>query len=88
MRILTTNTFIIKTKYGLKSLTIKNLKTSLFTLQHLLEANEDSFITDSLQVSYVDNFHLMIATTQHEQEDEEANYETSILMMKIYIADV
>jgi hypothetical protein len=30
----------------------------------------------------------MIATTQHEQEDEEANYETSILMMKIYIADV
>ena len=41
-RILTTNSYIIKTKQnGLNLLTIKNLKNSLYSIQNLLEAKEE-----------------------------------------------
>ena len=67
-RILTTNTFIIKTyKNGIKILTIKNLKTSEFSLQDLLDAKDTDWnTTDSLQVQYVANSHLVIAAAQNE----------------------
>ena len=70
-RVLTTNTYIIKTeKNGLKLLSIKNLKTSKFLLQDLLKAAEEDKwnYTCSLQVSYVTDSHLMIITTQNEEE--------------------
>lgn len=54
------------------SLTIKNLKELQFQLQQLLKVQEDCWVnnTDSLQVSYVDNSHLVIATTQNEKAYE------------------
>jgi hypothetical protein len=88
-RVLTTKTFIIKTeKNGLKLLSIKNFKTSNFSLQDLLQAAEEDEwnYTCSLQVSYVADSHLMIITTQNEEEG--FDYKRSILFMKVDIAEV
>ena len=88
-RVGNTNTYIIKTKKnGLKLLTIKNLKTAQFSLQHLLEAKEEVYwtYTDSLQVSYAPNSHIVIATTQNERQLGEDN--RSILLMKVSNADI
>ena len=66
-RSLTTNTYIIKTENGLQLLTIKNLKNSFFSLKHLLEADDIGVHnkTESLQVSFLANSDLVIATTQN-----------------------
>lgn len=53
-RMLNTNSYIIKTKEnGVQKLTIKNLKNSDFSLQHLFEAKNEGVLNnpDSLQVS-------------------------------------
>jgi hypothetical protein len=87
-RILNTNTFIIKTLWnGLKSLTIKNLIKSEFSVKNLLEAKEDSWNnTASLQFSNAPNSHLMIATTQNEEVKAGSKLKRSIVLMKINIA--
>lgn len=89
-RILTTNTYFIKTyKNGLMSLTIKNLKDSQFSLEHFIEEKDEKDVghTDSLQISYVDNSHLVIATT-HNEKVEWNKFKRSILVMKVNIASI
>lgn len=90
-RSLTTNTYIIKTEKGLKLLTIKNLKNSFYSLKQLLEADDKGVHnkTDSLQVSYLSNSHLVIATTQYEKVVKPLFLKKrSIISMKVNLADV
>ena len=56
-------------------------------MKHLLEAKEGiETFTDSLQVSYVANSNILIATTQN--ECEAGDIEKSILLMKVDLAEI
>ena len=50
------------------------------------EKDESSILTDSLQVTYVTNSHLVIATTQN--EDELKEYKRSIVLIKFDFAEI
>jgi hypothetical protein len=64
-RVITTNNYLIKTYEGVKVVTINDLMTSKFSVQHLLDAKEDGWnFTDSLQLQ-ITNSHITIATTQN-----------------------
>ena len=56
-------------------------------MKNLLDAKEACWaLTDSLQVSYVTNSHLVIATTQIKQTKKQDKFKRSIIFMKVNIA--
>ena len=81
---MTTNNYVIKTRNeGLKVVTINELESFKFSLQHLLDAKEDGVnITDSLQLQ-IAHSHITIATTQNEEVD--SKIKSSIKLMKVPI---
>jgi hypothetical protein len=84
-RVLTANTFIIKTGKGLEVVTIKDLDSFKFSVQHLSNAEEFVWnFTDSLQLQ-IDYSHIMIATTLNEKFGDG---KSSIKLMKIPIAEL
>ena len=79
-RVLTTNNYIIKTENdGVKVVTINDLESLKFSVQHLLEARELFNYSDSLQLQ-ITNSHIMIATT-HNPSDQ-----SKIKLMEVPIA--
>jgi hypothetical protein len=63
-KVKTTNIYIIKTRiYGVKVLTIDDLKTHQFSLKLLFEAKEDyMYIADSLQIQITPSDIVIAAT--------------------------
>jgi hypothetical protein len=84
-RVLAANIFIIKTGKGLELVTINDLDSLKFSVQHLLDAEEFVWnFTDSLQLQ-IDYSHIMIATTQNEKFGDG---KSSIKLMKVPIAEL
>ena len=82
-RVITTNNYLIKTNEGVKVVTINDLMQLKFSVQHLLDAKEDSWnYTDSLQLQ-ITNSHITIATTQNEWVDSKTK--SIIKLMKVPI---
>ena len=83
-RVITTNNYVIKTDEGVKVVTINELESFKFSVQHLLDAKEDLVnFTDSLQLQ-ITHSHITIATTQNEEVDE-GKYKSCIKLMKVPI---
>ena len=82
MRIITANSYIIKTEnQGVKVLTIDDLKSQQFSLKLLIEAKEDYWnYTDSLQLQITPS-DIVIATTQN--KDFGSTYKRSVKVMKV-----
>jgi hypothetical protein len=84
-RVLTANTFIIKTGKGLEVVTINDLDSLKFSVLHLLDAEESVWnFTDSLQLQ-IDYSHIMIAATLNEKFGDG---KSSIKLMKVPIAEL
>ena len=83
----TANTYVIKRRKGLEIVTIKELESLQFSVQHLLDAYE-SFgnCSDSVQLQITPQSHIMIATTQNDRID--SKLEGSIKLMKVPIAEM
>jgi hypothetical protein len=82
---MTSNNFIIRTyKEGVKLLSINDLTSSKFELQHLLDTKKDGY-TDSLQVKITDS-HIIIAATSNDLVDDE--WKSSIQVRKVAIAEI
>jgi hypothetical protein len=81
-RVLTTNSFIVKTgEGGVKILTIEDLETKKFSLKLLLEAKDPWNSTESLNLQ-ISPSGIVIATTQNERVDVFTN-KRSVKVMKI-----
>jgi hypothetical protein len=81
-RVLTTNSFIVKTgEGGVKILTIEDLETKKFSLKLLLEAKDPWNSTESLNLK-ISPSGIVIATTQNERVDVFTN-KRSVKVMKI-----
>jgi hypothetical protein len=81
-RVLTTNSFIVKTgEGGVKILTIEDLETKKFSLKLLLEAKDPWNSTESLNL-HISPSGIVIATTQNERVDVFTN-KRSVKVMKI-----
>jgi hypothetical protein len=82
-RVITTNNYLIKTyKEGVKVVTINDLMSGKFSVQHLLDAIDGSNLTDSLQVQ-ITHSHITIAATQNEKVNGKWNH--CIKLMKVPI---
>jgi hypothetical protein len=85
-RVMNTNSYILRTRgiEGLKLLTISDLESKKFTIQQLLDYENDcDNLTESLQV-LVTPSQIIIAVAQNELE--EIGYKGSIKLMKVAIA--
>ena len=81
-RVLTTNSFIVKTgEGGVKILTIEDLETKKFSLKLLLEAKDPWNSTESLNLQ-ISPYGIVIATTQNERVDVFTN-KRSVKLMKM-----
>jgi hypothetical protein len=79
------NNFIIRTyEEGVKLLSINDLTSSKFSLQHLLHTEWGGY-TDSLQVQITDS-HIIIAATSNEWVGD--GCKSSIKVMKVPIAEI
>lgn len=84
-RVLTTNSFLIKTgEGGVKVLTIDDLKSKKFSLKLLLEAKDPWNSTESLHLQ-ITSSEIVVATTQNERLDVFA-CERSVKVMKMKVA--
>ena len=82
-RVITTNSYLIKADKGVKVVTINDLMSGKFSVQHLLDAKDGWNLTDSLQVQ-ITHSHITIAATQNEKVDDD-KYKSSIKLMKVPI---
>jgi hypothetical protein len=83
MRVMTTNNYVIKTcNNGVKVVTINDLVSLKFSVQHLLYAKDGSNSTDSLQLQ-ITNSHITIASTQN--EGIYPKFKSSIKLIKVPI---
>jgi hypothetical protein len=81
-RVITTNNYLIKTDEGVKVVTINDLMSGKFSVQHLLDAKDGSNLTDSLQLQ-ITHSHITIAATQNDWVD--SKYKSIIKLMKVPI---
>jgi hypothetical protein len=82
-RVITTNNYLIKTyNEGVKVVTINDLMSGKFSVQHLLDAKDGSNLTDSLQLQ-ITHSHITIAATQNETID--GKWKSIIKLMKVPI---
>jgi hypothetical protein len=83
-RVMTTNNYVIKTwNVGVKVVTMNDLVSLEFSVNQLLDANEEySTLTDSLQLQ-ITNSYIMIAATQNVKVEYKWN--RSIKLMKVPI---
>ena len=83
---MTSNNFIIRTEEeGVKLLSINDLTSSKFELQHLLDSKMGCY-TDSLQIQITDS-HIIIAATSNERVDG-GKWKSSINVRKVAIAEI
>jgi hypothetical protein len=81
---MTTNNYVIKTRNeGVKVVTINDLVSLRFSVQHLLDAKQEfSTLTDSLQLK-ITNSYITIAATHNGEVNSKWN--VSIKLMKVPI---
>ena len=82
---MTSNKYVIKTDEGLKVLTINDVKSNQYSLQHLLGNNDYPNYTDSLGILASDS-QIIIAAVQDVKVDEK--FKSSIQLMKKPIAEI
>ena len=83
-RVMTANTFIIKTKLdGVKVLDIDDLKSQHFSLKVILEAKENNWnYTESLQLQ-INAFDIVIAATQNDEVKGKNNNSVKVMKVKV-----
>jgi hypothetical protein len=90
-RVMTTNNYIIKTRYeGVKVVTINDLKLYKFSLKHMLDAFENFEIhTDCLHLQ-ITNSDIIVATTLNEGDrfNVDLGFKNIIKLMKVPIAEI
>ena len=85
-RVMNTDNYILKRHtHGVKLLTINDLEQKKFTVQHMLDVEDNSIAsTDCIQVDITPS-QIVIAAVQNEEMDDDEN-KVSIKLMKIPIA--